>query len=317
MTLREHQEQHDATFIPFSDAELVESFGEYEAEYAAIRKGVGIFHEPQRGLLQLTGKDCKDFLNRMGTQDINGMTGGQSKRGFQLNGKGRITADVIVHHGDESTWLEGDACDLDELAEFLDSRLFGEDVSVEQITTQRVKLTLHGPQTSALLLAVGGDGADAAMDMPGTHHVISLAGEKATVYRRDDCGSPGAHIWARVEHVDALYEALVDAVGGLVPDVDQSEGAKEGQGTRRPIVGRGIGWLAFNTARIEAGTPLYHVDFGPDSLPHETSLLDEAVSFTKGCYLGQEVVARLHNLGHPKRMLVGLKGKDEDRKSVV
>ena len=68
-----------------------------------------------------------------------------------------------------------------------------------------------------------------------------------------------------------------------------------------------MGWEAFNTARIEAGTPLFHIDFGPDSLPGETGLLTHCVSFTKGCYLGQEIVARMQNLGHPKRIVTGFK----------
>jgi folate-binding protein YgfZ len=71
-----------------------------------------------------------------------------------------------------------------------------------------------------------------------------------------------------------------------------------------------MGWAEFNTARIEAGSPLFHVDFGADCLPHETSLLDETTSFTKGCYIGQEIVARMQNLGHPKRLLVGLRFDD-------
>ncbi|MCC7406605.1 MAG: aminomethyltransferase family protein, partial [Phycisphaeraceae bacterium] len=80
---------------------------------------------------------------------------------------------------------------------------------------------------------------------------------------------------------------------------------------KRTILGRGIGWMAYNTARIEAGSPLFHVDFGPDSLPHETAILSQAVSFTKGCYLGQEIVARMQSLGHPKRLLVGLRLPDD------
>ena len=83
--------------------------------------------------------------------------------------------------------------------------------------------------------------------------------------------------------------------------------------TRAHRRGRPIGWLAYNTARIEADLPIYHIDFGPDTLPNETgpALLGEMVSFTKGCYVGQEIVARLQNLGHPKRLLVGLKFADD------
>ncbi|MEC9373550.1 MAG: tRNA-modifying protein YgfZ, partial [Planctomycetota bacterium] len=70
---------------------------------------------------------------------------------------------------------------------------------------------------------------------------------------------------------------------------------------------RPAGWHAFNIARIEAGSPLFYVDFGPGNLPHESGVLKDRVSFTKGCYLGQEVVARMQSLGHPKQLLVGLR----------
>jgi folate-binding protein YgfZ len=66
------------------------------------------------------------------------------------------------------------------------------------------------------------------------------------------------------------------------------------------------GWLALNIARIEAGTPIFNLDFGTSSLPAETGVLDDRVSFTKGCYLGQEIVARMHARGHPKQVLVAI-----------
>jgi len=85
---------------------IAETFGAYEAEYASIRQRVGIMHLPQTGLLDLRGSDAKDFLHRLVTQDINGLAGGASVRSFLLNNKGRIVADLWVHHGDENTWLE-------------------------------------------------------------------------------------------------------------------------------------------------------------------------------------------------------------------
>ena len=282
--------------------EMVLGFGAYEAEYAAIRKGVGLMHLPQRGLLRFTGKDCKDFLHRMTTQDIRGLTGGRTCRAMQLNVKGRIIADLIVHHGDVDTWLEADSCDLPALQALYEQRLFSEDVTIANITSERVVLALHGPQTPALLQALGGAAAVRPTEMPGTHHVIELAGRRLTAYRWDDCGSMGVRLVPCVADAAAVYVAIAEALGGLDPQVEG--------GVHRALTGRGIGWLAYNTARIEAGTPLYHVDFGPDSLPAETGLLDQVVSFTKGCYLGQEIVGRMKSQGHPKRVLVGLRFPD-------
>src|SRR6185436_21150893 len=102
-----------------------------------------------------------------------------------------------------------------------------------------------------------------------------------------------------------------------------SESTPEALSTGRSMdartgLARRIGWHAYNIARLEAGWPIFNIDFGPDSLPHETGVLNDRVSFKKGCYLGQEVVARMQSLGHPKQRLVGLKaveetGADEDR----
>ena len=304
----------EAEFVPFGPADdepvaLVQSFGQYEAEYAAIRKGVGILHEPQRGVLQLTGADVRDFLHRLTTQKVNDMTGGQSRRMFQLNVKGRIEADMFVHFGDQSTWIDADRCDLTGLAALYDSRLFTEDVKIEDQRDARIAVSLHGPAAIDLLRAVSDDSARRMFDMPGTHHVIPIGDARVSAYRHDACGVPGVRLWLPSDDAPAIYLRLADAVGGVTPDVDADA---PGGGAKRAIKGRGVGWLAFNTARIEAGAPIHHIDFGPDTIPAETGpLFDDAVSLTKGCYLGQEIVARMHALGHPKRVLCGLMFDDE------
>jgi len=233
------------------------------------------------------------------------MTGGMTRRAFQLNDKGRIIADLTVHHGDLDTWLEMDAADMVGVRKLFESRLFSEDVVIEDITSTRTAISLHGPSSVQLLQSLDAARAADVTAKVGTHHVIVLCGQHVTAYRRDDTGALGLHLLIPTDGAAQVYAALSNAVGGLVP------GDERGVEPKRALRGRAIGWLAFNTARIEAGSPLYHIDFGPDSLPAETSLLDHAVSFKKGCYLGQEIVARMQNLGHPKRVLAGLKFNDD------
>ena len=111
-SIASQQEKLGATFLEFGPTDstdvvqIAQDFGHFQAEYAAIRQRVAILHEPQRGVLRFTGKDRQDFLHRLTTQDIRTMKGGDTKRTFQLNDKGRIIADVMVHHGDVDTWLE-------------------------------------------------------------------------------------------------------------------------------------------------------------------------------------------------------------------
>ena len=307
--LHDLQQDAGAEFIAFGEGDaatpLVASFEQYEAEYAAIRSRVGVLHLPQRGLLRFTGDDRQDFLHRLLTQDINPMRSGDTRRSFQLNSKGRIVADLLVHHGDADTWLELDAVDIAPLRELLESRLFTEDVTIDDLTDQRTHLALHGPAAGALLQKLTDADTAPAVNTPGTHHVLPLLGRPTTVYRLDDAGAMGLHLLAPVEHAAELYQALLEHAG-FDPQDDPNDPAVA-QRRRDTLRGRPIGWLAYNTARIEAGSPLFHIDFGPDSIPAETALLDQTVSFTKGCYLGQEIVARMQNLGHPKRVLVPLR----------
>jgi folate-binding protein YgfZ len=319
-TLQDLETRAGAQFIGYGPTEgtveVAEGFGHYEAEYAAIRQRVGLMHLPQRAVLSFTGADRQDFLHRMLTQDINGLTGGSTVRAFQLNQKGRVVADILVHHGDESTWLEMDRFDLPDVLKQYESHLFSDDVLIEDWTEKRMALALHGPSSLDLLRAVSEQDPQRMSDMPGTHHVLTLAGVKVTVYRRDMCGVPGFGLWVPPAKAAHVYGALLEASGYETDEPDHktdphaaSEFAKR---RRESLRGRPIGWSAFNTARIEAGSPIFHIDFGHDSLPAETGVLDEAVSFTKGCYLGQEIVARMKSLGHPKRVLVGLRIEGDD-----
>ena len=314
-TLHDIQTQAGAEFIGYGPDDravyIAQGFGQYEAEYASIRQRVGIMHMPHKAVLRLTGDDRKDFLHRMLTQEINALKGGASVRAFQINQKGRVVADIIVHHGDADTWLEMDRFDLPAVKEMYESYLFADDVVLEDWTSERTLVCLHGPSSIQLLQSVTDEDAQPVADMPGTHHVLTINNVRVSVYRWDTCGVPGFGLWIPEGNCADIYQTLLSAAGYELdapdPSTDPEAAADFAQKRRASLRGRPIGWEAFNTARIEAGSPIFHIDFGEDSIPAETALLDEVVSFTKGCYLGQEIVARMKSLGHPKRLLVGLK----------
>lgn len=281
---------------------VVESFGSYEAEYAAIRQRVGILHLPPRGRVELTGEDRLDLLNRLLTQQLADLPAGQARRAMLLNAKGRIIADMIVVHHEDHTVLDVDVFEADPLVKAIDHRLFAEQVTLRDASDDYQHIALHGPAAMALLAAVTGE--KQLTLKPWASVLISLAGEPALVYRRDDAGTLGLHLHVPQAAACEVYQQLLDAAGyqpGAQIDAAYAEAR------RKSLRGRPIGWLAYNTARIEAGHPIFHIDFAEDSLPGETGVLAEAVSFSKGCYPGQEIVARMKNLGHPKRLLVGLK----------
>ena len=145
------------------------------------------------------------------------------------------------------------------------------------------RLSLHGPEALHVLAELGVD-VTALANLTATD--ATIAGAACTLARRDQVGAPGIECFVPRDAAGAVWNALVDA-----------------SAAHR---GRPIGWFAFNTARIESGTPMFNIDFDTTSLPHESTLVPARVSFTKGCYLGQEIVARMENLGAPKQRLVGL-----------
>ena len=313
--MQTHLEQLGAELIGYGPADsavaIAESFGAFEAEYAAIRRHVGVLHLPQVGVVQLTGSEVKPFLQNMLSQDVAKMQGGQTRRAFQLDAEGNILADTCIHLGDDSTWLELDRFDVEQVIKLLDGRLFTEDVQLKNITAQKTAIALLGPASLQLLKQVATHtmaslSVDAVGAMPGTHHVLKIGDALITAARRDLGKTLGIQLIVPADAAASIHQTLIDAAG-YEPNAQADAAFADRR--RSTLRGRPVGWSAYNTARIESGRALYHIDFGPDSQPAEAGedTFKEAVSLTKGCWLGQEAVARMHNLSHPKRLLVGLK----------
>lgn len=315
--MQQHLEQLGAELIGYgpSDAPvaLADTFGAFEAEYAAIRRHVGILHLPQTGVIQLAGQDVKPFLHNMLSQDVNAMTGGQTRRTFLLDAEGHVLADAYLHLGDDASWLELDRFDVAGVIKTLDSRLFTEDVSLENISEAKTAIALLGPASLTLLAKVANHTVESMSieqigEMHDTTHVVRLGETHLSVCRRDLGQTLGLQLIVPQAQAQTIHQTLLDAAG-YEPQAEADPDADFAQRRRDSLRGRPVGWSAYNTARIESGRAIYHIDFGPDSLPAEagTAAFAQAVSLTKGCWLGQEAVARMHNLSHPKRLLVGLK----------
>ncbi len=297
-------------------------------EYAAIRKHAGLMDLPQRATLVVRGamKDRHEFLGRMVTQELKGFEPNTVRRSFWLSRKGRIDADLRLielggtGRGDEAFVSGGMLMDVDVFAaertvKGLSAFLFSEDVEIVDATEAFHRLALHGPVSREVLGMVG-------TPVEGRKSVLELEANEATlvrigggngvtvlVDRQDTTGAVGLELLMPTARAEEVYLSLAAELGAMV-GMKARAGDEVREGGRSALARR-IGWHAYNIARIEAGTPLYYLDFGPDSLPHETGVLRDRVSFTKGCYLGQEVVARMESLGHPKQRLVALRIADD------
>jgi folate-binding protein YgfZ len=243
-------------------------------EYAALTAGCGLIdRSPRRGLLELTGADRQRFLNAYATCDVKSLAAGAGLYGFLTSAQGRILSDLAVLALPDRLWLEVGAGREADLTDHLRKYILVDRVEIHPL--EKALLTLIGPRSAAVLAELGLP--EPAADWH--HAAAALAGAEVTVARTGLLGAPAFTLWASPEAAPEL-EVRLRARDGVVA----------------------VGEEALDVLRVEAGIPRYGVDFGPDNFPQETGI-EEAVSYTKGCYLGQEVVARIHYRGGVQKIL--------------
>ncbi len=269
--------------------EVVLDYGELEAEYAALRRGSAVFDRPDRTVVELRGADARDLVDRLVTNSI--PEGSFGTTAFLLDRTGRIMADLrVIQTAPDRMLIEMDRCDEAKVRSQLESFIFAEDVTVAALNESHHRIDLLGPDAPAVLESVLGHAPTGVPESCDTEKglveavPLDLAG-------LGDIDEPGFALLLSRDAAEPLWERMLE----------------QPPAGRRPV--RAIGWNAFNICRIESGTPLFHVDFGPDATPHETGLVRRRVSFKKGCYPGQEVVARLESRagGRGRRTVVGLR----------
>ncbi len=228
--------------------------------------------------LEMSGGDRTRFLNGLVTCDVKSLGPGSGTYGFLTQVKGRILADVKVLVLDEVLWLELPPDMGEAIAAHLGKYVIADQVEIRPLDD--VPLALAGSRAAGVL---------AAVELPEAvygHRRAEVLGTEVRLVREDGPGVALWTLWTPAEEASALRDKLVET--GLSP----------------------IGGEAWERLRVEAGRPLYGQDFGIDNFPQETGL-EDAVSYTKGCYLGQEVVARIHYRGGVNKLLRGLRFMDE------
>ncbi|MBI2205017.1 MAG: aminomethyl transferase family protein [Candidatus Rokubacteria bacterium] len=254
-------------------------YGDAAAEYQAVRRGAGLVDRSDFGVLEVTGRDRATFLHAMLSQDIKSLTPGRGAAASLLDIHGKIQCLAAVWALDATILVVTPPGQAAKLAEALDKHLFAEKAYLRDATGELEFALVAGPEAPALVSRL----ADVKVpDVPWAHVVGTLGGVETRIVRGDgETGEPEVWLAAPTAHAEPPRSTLVEA------------GA------------RPVGRTAFESLRIEAGTPV----FGADA--DETVLLPEIpfeprVSYSKGCYLGQEVVVRIRDRGHVNRMLRGL-----------
>lgn len=254
-------------------------YGDAAAEHEAVRERVGVVDRSFRGKVEATGRDRASFLHAMLSADVKGLQPGQGCPAAHLDPHGKVVSLLFVHCLADCLVLETDRLLVAPTLAALDRLLISERVELLDASAASGILTLAGP---AARKTVEGMVGQALPELAPRHHA-TLAGEGGAlrVVRDAESGEEGYDVWAPPAELPALWERAVQA------------GA------------RPVGREAWNVLRVEAGRVWHGVDVDASTLLLEAPL-EDAYSLTKGCYVGQEVVARVTYRGHVNRRIVGL-----------
>ncbi|MFY0571226.1 YgfZ/GcvT domain-containing protein [Archangium lansingense] len=275
-------EQAGAHFLGVNGREVVADYGDVEAEYRAARQAVALHDATYREALRITGEDRASFLHGMVTQEVKGLAAGAATYAAMITVKGSMVADARIIRSESELLLDLEPGLGAKVLEFLGKFLISEDAELHEATGELGILRLMGPRTADLLGAVTG-GPFAALP-PDATRTVQLAGQEVLAVGRPG-QEPGVDLLVPRSGLEAVWKALVGAGGafGLKP----------------------LGWRAQEALRVEAGVPRYGQDMVDTTIPLEANLTN-AISYNKGCYIGQEVIARATFRGHMNRKLSGL-----------
>jgi tRNA-modifying protein YgfZ len=247
---------------------------ELDAQYRVTREECGLLAHGGRALLELRGEEGAELLQGQLTNDIEGLEAGKGCYAALLDRKGKMRAEMrVLRLAPGQVWIEGEEPSVATVESHLGIYRVGREVELER-REDLVVLSLLGPRSAAVL---GGIPLGAEHD----HAEATIAG----VGVRRLSSADGADLILPAAGLEPVRSALIEA--GAEP-VDERAG---------------------EILRVEAGRPRFGAEMGPDTIPQEAGINERAVSFSKGCYIGQETVARLHYKGKPNRHLRRLRSQ--------
>jgi folate-binding protein YgfZ len=264
-----------------------------QAEYLALTGTAGLLDRSGRGRLRLTGGDRRAYLQGILTNDIAALASGTGCYAAMLTAQGRMISDMRVLELGDAILLDLPSHTAAPIRDRLEQFIFSEDVAVADMTASLRQVGVYGPQASTVLAATLDRLRLAGEPAPGAAWLDQLPlngngrwdvrGTPAIVARTDDYGVEGFDVFVDQTAAGEFTKTLIDA------------------GAMR------VGEEAADVCRIEAGRPAFGQDMDEDTIPLEAGIEDRAISHSKGCYVGQEIIIRVLHRGHGRvaRRLVG------------
>jgi len=264
---------------------LPDDFGDWQREYWFAHKSVALLDKNYRCYLSFTGPDRVRYLNAILTNNIKDLPPSHGNASLLLNPQGRILAEIETYALPESLSCVSYAMIRERLIETLDKYIIMDDVTLTDDTQRFGTLALEGPAAASMVSELTGVDLNSLADLARQD---SRAGTiPCTVIRRSPGKFVGAEFLVERAGLEALWHVLHE---------------------KTKIAGGGpVGYSALSALRLEQGIPWFGYDFSDKQIPHEAALENSHVSYTKGCYTGQEIVERVRSRGQVNRRRVGLR----------
>ncbi len=289
-------------------AEVVADYGDAAAEHAALLSSVGVVDLSGRSRLCLVGADRVKFLHGQVTNDVQRLRVGEGCYAALVNAKGRMESDLNVYRLADELLLDFEPGYRDTVSQRLEKYVITEDVQVLDAAPHYGLLSVQGPKAAEAVTQLG-----LPWELPGKALAVSAYQD----------GTLGQLYLMRNARVGAVVGGAVSSEGTVLP---AKAGSPNGEGfdlfvptaalgavfdklvaAAKGLGGRACGWTALETARIESGIPRFGQDMDETNLPPEAGLEARAISYSKGCYIGQEVIARIRTYGQVAKTLRGLR----------
>ena len=274
-----------ARLASWFDCSLPSDFGDWLAEYRHLHDSVALLDKNYRAYLDFTGPDRLRYLNAILTNNIKDLRENHGTISLFLNPQGRILAEIETQTHPEKLFCVSYASIREPLIAALDKYIIMDDVTLIDRTNDFASLALEGPK--AALLAEELTGVDPADLAELETRRVSVQGISCRLGKRSPGTAASAEFLVDRADAEAIWNILLEAV------------RKHGGGP--------AGYQALSATRLEQGIPWYSYDFGGKQIPHEAGLQDSHISYTKGCYTGQEIVERVRSRGQVNRVRVSLK----------
>lgn len=265
--------------------DLPSDFGDWQAEHRSLRETVGLLDKNYRAYLEFAGPDRVRYLNAILTNDIKGLADNHANVALFLNPQGHIQAEVETHALADKLFCVSYAMIRERLVPAMDKYIIMDDVTLEDRTEECSTLAIEGPAAAAAVAELTGIDLNKMAELESCE--VSVRDIRCRVMRRTPEKAPSGEFLLDRRQVLDSWMILLEAV--------------------KKFGGGPAGYTALNAVRLEQGVPWFGYDFGEKQIPHEAGLQDSHISYTKGCYIGQEIVERVRSRGQVNRVRVSLR----------